>query len=541
MSILEVRPAGERALLIELSDLDSVLALNGALLDHPLPGQAEVLPAARTVQLSFNTPEQARAAMHLAADIALGESAASTGRLIEIPVHYDGADLAAVAELTGLSVAAVIDAHCAQQWTAAFGGFAPGFAYLAAENDTLQVPRRDSPRTAVPAGSVALAGNYSAVYPRESPGGWQLLGHTELQMWDSHRENPALIAPRDIVRFRAVPARATLSEPTTAQPSTPPSNGESAAKGPGLRILDAGLQSLLQDEGRAHLGHLGVPRSGAADLTALHQANRLVGNHPARAAIENLTGRLEVQAQGDLVLALAGADVCADITPAEHDELRRPRPAPLNAPFALLDGERLRLSPGAAGLRSYLSIRGGFAVEAELGSCSSDTLSGLGPAPLCGGDFLPVTPVLSGHIVGAPEPSTLPLPEAEGHYLLRITPGPRADWFGASGLTRLTEQDWVVSSDSNRVGMRLSTTDQGQPLERTRTGELQSEGVPLGALQVPPNGLPVLFLADHPVTGGYPVIATVREADVALAAQLPPGTHVRFTLDSPGALNPATR
>lgn len=524
MSITAVHAAGSHDVLVELDDLESVLSLDALLQAQPLPGQRDVLAAAATLMVKFENVEQARQARQLLPKLTLNTAAATTGKLVTIEVYYDGADLETVGELTGLGAQGVINAHTGQQWRATFGGFAPGFAYLLGENTDLQVPRRESPRTQVPTGSVALAGEYSAVYPRQSPGGWQLIGHTNVALWDLGRENPALIRPQDRVQFIA--SRQALTVKTAASAATE----TEAPTGTGLAILDSGLQSLLQDTGRQGFGGLGVPASGAADLASLHQANRLVGNTADSACIENLTGRMSLLAHGDQVLAVCGAEARLVITPAAGDDLRAEREVCMDAPFALLDGERLDLEPTGNGLRSYLSIRGKIQLPRILGSLSTDTLSGVGPAPLMDGSFLPVSLPENLQIVGQGEPSTLPRPDAEGCYVLRVQAGPRDDWFGPAGLPKLLDQRWLVTSESNRIGVRLGTEGDASALERVRSGELSSEGVALGSLQVPPSGLPVLFLADHPVTGGYPVIATVIAEDLSAAAQLPPGSQLRFEL-----------
>lgn len=528
MSVQHVRLAGTRSVLVELEDLDSVLALNAALEASPLPGQLDVLTAASTVLIKTDSHCAAKHAAALVPSLDLGVAGTQAGKLITVEVTYNGADLAAVAELTGQSVEAVIAAHTSQTWTAAFGGFAPGFAYLLGENSVLDVPRRSSPRTAVPSGSVALAGGYSAVYPRQSPGGWQLLGHTETPMWDPGREHPALIRPQDRVQF--VP----VTERTSIRTDAPSTVGTSSTRtGARLQVLDPGLQSLFQDLGRPGQGNLGVTVSGAADTASSRQANRLVGNRSQAVVIENLTGSMQLRALRDVVLAVTGAEAGIRITPAENDEIRSERSPAMNTPFALLPGETLALTPTGRGLRSYLAVRGGFSVEEMLDSASSDTLSGLGPQPLAAGQQLAVGPDRNLPAVGFPEPSTLPHTDDAGDYLLRVVPGPRDDWFGSPGLQQLVSQRWGISAESNRVGVRL-LADAGGPLTRIRSGELASEGVVPGALQVPPSGLPVLFLTDHPVTGGYPVIATVVAEDLSAAAQLPPGATIRFALvDTP--------
>lgn len=533
MSIIAARLAGTRAVLVELSDLDSVLALAGLLKEDPMPGQRDVLAAARTVFIKTDSAANARLIARAVLDVELGQAPRDAGSLVEIPVNYDGEDLGEVAKLTGLSVEGVINAHSQQSWRAAFSGFAPGFAYLLGDNQLLNVPRRSTPRKVVPAGTVALAGDYSAVYPRRSPGGWQLIGHTDAVLWDLGREKPALIRPQDRVRF--VPARSVLQVSTASKPASPPAVAVPCATVPVsgsslIEVLDPGLQSLIQDRGRSGFGDLGVSAAGAADATSANQVNRLVGNAVDCAVIENLMSSLILRAQGDAVLAVSGAVATIRITPRDGDDFHREREVPMDTPFALLDDETLTLAPTGNGLRSYIGVRGGFDVPQVLGSRSTDSMSGIGPAPLSAGTLLPVGTIYGAHVVGNPEPSALPVADADGVYTLRITAGPRDDWFGEPGLARLTGQTWILSSDSNRVGVRLTLGEDAEPLERTRVGELESEGVAQGALQVPPSGLPVLFLADHPVTGGYPVIAGVIAEDLGAAAQLQPGDRLRFVV-----------
>ncbi|NOJ59979.1 5-oxoprolinase/urea amidolyase family protein [Arthrobacter sp. 260] len=548
MSQPEIRWAGPRALLIQLDSLESVLAVHARLQEQPLRGQVDVLAAAQTVLAVFDAGTTARAARTALAhlDTAPATDTAATGDPVRIEVVYDGDDLAEVGRLTGLDPDGVVAAHTGQLWTAAFGGFAPGFAYLVGENETLTVPRRTSPRTAVPAGAVALAGNFSAVYPRRSPGGWQLIGHTASRLWDLDRDQPALLRPGTAVQYVAVRETLTLTDPTpddgTHSITTPPSTGHS------LEVIAPGPQSLIQDLGRPGLGDVGVSKAGAADTASARQANRLVGNAPGDAVIETILGGLTVRAHGELTLALTGAITPAEITPAEIRGVgTSTRTAPMGSPFALHDGETLQLDVPDAGLRTYVAIRGGIDVPQVLGSRSTDVMSGIGPAPLTAATVLPIGPIDQGRTVGAAEPSTLPDAIRLGSkepVLLRITSGPRHDWFTPASQESLTTQTWTVTGESNRIGVRLAvgaTPDNeapGQPLERVVTDELPSEGVVAGSLQVPPSGLPVLFLADHPVTGGYPVIGVVVPEDLPIAAQVAPGTTLQFQTVDPETLQP---
>ena len=200
MRILDCGPA---ALLVEFESLPEVLAFTTAAEAARTAGITDLIPGAQTVLVCFESLSPASAAAWIRS-IEIGPAAARRGGIVEIPVRYDGPDLAVVAELTGLTIAQVISAHTDAEWTCAFGGFAPGFGYLVGGGPVLRVPRRDTPRVTVPAGSVGLAGEFSGIYPRASPGGWQLLGRTELSLWDVRRAQPALIRPGAIVRFRAI-------------------------------------------------------------------------------------------------------------------------------------------------------------------------------------------------------------------------------------------------------------------------------------------------------------------------------------------------
>jgi KipI family sensor histidine kinase inhibitor len=198
---MNVLPYGDRAVLVEIDD---VLALTAALRANPPPGTVDIVPAAHTVLVRSEANLDVVHRHILALDICAAPDT-EVRRSLEFEVTYDGADLAEVSTLTGLSPAEVIARHTASRWTVGFCGFSPGFGYLVGGDPALAVPRRASPRTRVPAGSVALAGEYSAIYPRESPGGWQLIGRTDAVVWDVDSDPPTLLDPGTRVRFRAGP------------------------------------------------------------------------------------------------------------------------------------------------------------------------------------------------------------------------------------------------------------------------------------------------------------------------------------------------
>jgi biotin-dependent carboxylase-like uncharacterized protein len=275
-----------------------------------------------------------------------------------------------------------------------------------------------------------------------------------------------------------------------------------------LRVARAGTLTTAQDRGRPGWAHLGVPRAGALDGPAAALANRIVGNDPRAAVLEVTLGGLTLTSTVSTWVAVTGA------------------PAPLT-----VDGEArghgraewlpagavLELGTPAVGVRSYVAVAGGVDVEPVLGSRSTDTLAWVGPSRVADGMELPV-----GTPASAPAPHDTPRPPPAGP--LRVVPGPRDDWFADHAWELLLGTSWVVHDDSNRIGLRLT----GPKLERARAGELPSEGMVLGAVQVPPSGQPLVFLADHPPTGGYPVIGVVHHEDVWRCAQVRPGEPVRF-------------
>jgi biotin-dependent carboxylase-like uncharacterized protein len=283
-----------------------------------------------------------------------------------------------------------------------------------------------------------------------------------------------------------------------------------------LDVLRPGPSATVQDLGRPGQAALGVPGSGALDRGALRLGNRLVANPEGASAVEATLGGLALRARGRLTLALAGA-------PAELTVDGRPV-GPYRA-VTVPDGATVVVGTPTRGMYCYLAVRGGLATPVVLGSRSTDVLSGIG-APLVEGDLLPVGPP-PGEAVPAADVVPVGAPTA-GDVEVRALLGPRHDWFDAQSLTALAAARWLVTGRTSRVGMRLA----GPKLRRARAGELPSEGTALGALQVPPTGQPVLFLADHPVTGGYPVIAVVRSGDLDRVAQARPGQHLRLRIDA---------
>ncbi|WP_406285494.1 biotin-dependent carboxyltransferase family protein [Streptomyces sp. NBC_00209] len=278
-----------------------------------------------------------------------------------------------------------------------------------------------------------------------------------------------------------------------------------------IEVVRAGALTTVQDAGRGGWAHLGVPRSGALDAPSHRLANRLAGNPGTAAVLETTVTGCAVRPDRPVVAVVGGAPCRVTVDG---------RPVAWGAPVRVPAGAVLDAGPATRGLRSYVAFGGGLLPEPVLGSRSADLLSGLGPAPLRDGDVLPL-----GHEVAQPVAvDAVPWPAVPEVLVLPVHLGPRHAWFTDEALRTLTTAAYRVSPQSNRIGLRT----EGPALERARAGELPSEGMVLGAVQVPPDGRPVVFLNDHPTTGGYPVVGVVSEPALAAAAQAAAGTVVRF-------------
>lgn len=273
-----------------------------------------------------------------------------------------------------------------------------------------------------------------------------------------------------------------------------------------VRILDPGALTTVQDLGRPGHAHLGVPRSGALDQPALRLGNRLVGNPESAAGLETTLTGVRFRADGALRFAVTGAACAVRVDGRE---------AAWGMSVSVPAGAVIEVGSAVDGLRSYVCLAGGLVVSPVLGSRSTDLLSGLGPAVVRADDVL----ALGEPTGAAPEAE---IPRSRPGNVLRIDLGPRDDWFTSKSVAALDGASYTVAAASNRIGLRLS----GMPLERARAGELATEPMVLGAVQVPPNGQPVVFLADHPTTGGYPVIGVVRREDLVVCAQARPGERL---------------
>lgn len=286
--------------------------------------------------------------------------------------------------------------------------------------------------------------------------------------------------------------------------------------GPAFEVITPGARTTFQDLGRPGHAAEGIGRSGAADRASHRLANRLVGNDERAVTLEVVLGGLELRALATVDIALTGA-----VRPATVNG----RAVGFHAPFTLHLDDTLRLGHGTKQVYSYLAVAGGFIAEQVLGSSATDQLSGVGPPPLQAGMQVPIGRAPSGgHRV-----DVAPVAPPQDPVELVVVAGPRADWFVAGALDELCRAPYVVTTNSSRVALRL----EGPRILRSRTEELPSEALVRGAIQVPPDGRPIVFGADHPVTGGYPVLAVVVDGCLDAAAQAQPGAHIRFRRPQP--------
>ncbi|WP_158289564.1 5-oxoprolinase subunit PxpB [Paenibacillus flagellatus] len=509
-------------------------------------------PEDRSVSLYETVCDRVRAVLSAASGADAEEAGAVT-----VPVCYGGAygpDLDAVAAYHGLRAEDVVALHAGADYVVAMIGFAPGFPYLAGLPDELATPRRATPRASVPAGSVGIAGGQTGIYPLETPGGWNVIGRTPLALFKPHDAQPSLLRAGDRVRFEPVTperfeqlAAAAAAEAGAGRrraggaawtEAAKPAGGGAEREGALAIVERPGVLATVQDGGRAGSQRLGVSAGGAADGFALRAANALAGNAPDAAALELTLGGFALRFAADALVAVAGGGSA----PTVDGE-----PLPRWRAVFVRRGAQLAFAPAASGCRAYLAVAGGFAVPAVLGSRGTHVPAGIGGLdgrPLRAGDVLPLgaaPPAATGLLAAlrrradaagaawAAAPwgvSPYALPAYADRPVVRVTPGPEYGRFAPDVRRLLVAAPFVVSPRSDRMGCRLD----GPRLALDGAGGLLSEPVTAGTIQVPPDGGPVVLLADRQTTGGYPRIAQVAEADVPLLAQARPGTEVRFEM-----------
>lgn len=505
---------GDRGLLVEYApevsaEVNALVRGADAALAR-LPGVVEVVPALRSLLVVYDPRDVSFDALAHRAEAAVRGAAPvpdEGGRLLEIPVAYGGAhgpDLEAVAAACGLPPAEFVRLHASVLYRAFMLGFSPGFPYLGLLPPQLRVPRRPTPRTRIPPGSVAIADLFTGIYPQETAGGWHLLGRTPLRLFDPFADPPCLLRSGDRVRF--VPLGGAV-----AFPDPPPPVGRAPVR-PALEVVRPGLLTTIQDAGRLGWSRLGIPGSGAMDRQSLDAANAAVGNAPGAAAVELAFPGPTLRALSGVVLAVAGADFDARVNASPLEPLTA---IPLRA------GDVLTFRSPRRGQWAYVAVAGGIDVPPVFGSRSTFARGGLGGfdgRALRAGDVLG-----TGEASGAGravQPARVTTPPG----LLRVVLGPQADYFPVDAQAAILGQPFEVTMHRDRSGMRL----RGPRLTHRDRAEILSDALLPGAIQVPADGNPVITLADGPTTGGYPKLAAVITADLDRLVQHSPGDRLRF-------------
>lgn len=424
-------------------------------------------------------------------------------RLVEIPVAY-GEELEAVASLLGRSADEVMELHSGAEYMVATLGFSPGFPYLLGLPEELVLPRKATPAR-VPAGSVAIAGNQAGIYPVASQGGWHVLGRTDVGLFDPKLENPTLLIPGDRVRF--VPVAKCKASRKTRVP---------AMRKRGVRVIEAGAMTTVQDFGRPGWQKLGVSPGGAADPVAAMVVNRLVGNADDAAVLECCMSGPVLEFPFAARIAFSG-----------WSDARSGRPVDIPA------GETIDLRGHLTAVRGYIAIAGGFDVPKILGSRATDVRGGFGGLhgrALRAGDVLPVGKARFGPLEGDWRIGW-PHETARGGMIeLRFLTGMQSTWFSDATRAAFTSSIYQIRPVSDRTGTRLD----GPVLHTMEEMSMLSQPVVAGSVQVPPDGKPIILLSERQTIGGYPQIAHVISADLPKLARAWPGTPIRFrevTLD----------
>jgi len=498
---LAVRAAGASA----GETLGRVRSVAAAIRAAAIPGVIDVVASPGRVTVAYEPLavgeiEALRDAVAAASATAGGGGGEPT--VHEIPVAYDGPDLEEVCALHGITREALVAAHTGPDYLVEAIGFLPGFGYLSGLPETLATPRRATPRRLVPAGAVGIGGGQTGAYPFASPGGWNLVGRTNVRLFDVARPRPAVLVVGDRVRFVAAEL------PPAGPPEPPPM---AAATDAAITVIQPGLFTTVQDLGRPGHRAAGVPLAGAADRVALRLANLLVGNPEDAAAIECTLLGPTLRFDRDAVVAIAGAEFPG---------------LPGGVATRVTAGTELALGHATAGCRGALAVAGGIDVPPVLGSRSTLVVAGLGGfagRPLRAGDRLAVGDgrLQTCPATGAARGADLKSAECSPPAVLRIIPGEHADAFTGQAWSR----PFRASSRSDRMGLRLDGA--------AMTGAAAFAGLPSvavfpGTVQVPPDGRPIVLLADAQTIGGYPVLGQVIAVDLQWAAQLRPGQEVRF-------------
>lgn len=553
----EVYPLGDGAITICFGNEiapeinDNVLKAAETLEALDLPGLFELVPTYCTLMVHYNRELYSFAEISKKIKEVLGkisgEGGAFKGRLMEIPVCYGGEkgpDIGNVAEHGKLTEKEVIRIHTEPEYRVYMLGFLAGFPYLGGLDSRLETPRLESPRTKIEPGSVGIAGKQTGAYSIASPGGWQLIGRTPLKLYDKDREEPALLRAGDRVKFREIDAaeyerlsaEAANSGTMEAQKKAVEKNagtdkldGDNEEKGatPTFTIQNPGLLTTIQDQGRTGYRSMGVSVSGAMDKASAALANMILGNSYKEAVLECMMLGPSLEFKKATKIAIAGARTTPKLNGvpvAEYMELE------------VKAGDILSFGPITQGMFFYIAFAGGIDVPEELGSRSTHmrtNMGGLEGRKLAKGDSICVrTDLLNSaskkeasgaRVVAINGGNFRPIWRKE--ITLRVIPDRFEERFTKEGVNTFYGSEYTVSNSCDRMGYRL----EGNAVEHKNGADIITDGVIMGSVQIPPNGQPIIMMADCQTTGGYTRIGNIISEDLSKLAQCGPGCKVRFT------------
>lgn len=525
---MELIPLGDCAVLVKVkaktavAALDEVTQLCRALKAAPFTGITDIVPAFTTITVHYDPAKViVKSGAPVTAVMAwidkvppAPKAHRAKPRNIVLPVCYGGdagPDIAAVATHTKLSESEVIRVHSKGFYRVAAVGFSPGFPYLLGLAPRLATPRRSTPRAAVPAGSVGIGGHHTGVYPMATPGGWMLIGRTPTRLFRPENETePTLLSAGDGVIFKPVTEKQAeqLLEKTVAQAESKIPKNRAV-----LEVIKPGMLTTVQDLGRPGHQHWGIPAGGAMDRQAARVANLLLGNDENAPLLEMTLAGPRLEFLRDTWIAVTGAEV---------------RGVAGWRPLRVEAGQVVSFEEMIRGARAYIAVAGGLEIARVLGGAGTLPRAGVGGwngRALRAGDRLAAAAGGELETTGNWSASAEFSAATGGDLIVRFTRGPQWDWFAAASRRTFLGKPFKVTATSDRMGIRLDGP--GLRLEN-EARELASEGVGFGSVQVPPDGKPIVLMADRQTIGGYPKIGHVIAVDLPRLAQARAGNLVRF-------------
>jgi KipI family sensor histidine kinase inhibitor len=524
---MQITPLGDSAVIIsvgpkvDLATVEAGLRVAEALGGKPLAGVTDIVPAFNTVTVHYDvsrvpfaatTPLAAVETWIKATMAKAGKRRTGKPKEFIVPVCYggeDGPDMADVALHTKLTEAEIIKLHTGGSYTVAALGFAPGFPYLMGLSPKLHMPRRGTPRLAVPVGSVGIGGTHTGVYSLATPGGWALIGQTPWRLFRPEEIHaPTLLAAGDTVRFKAISRKDWGAH---AEKIPAPGNYKTPKNIAVVEVVKAGVLTTVQDMGREGWQHLGITGGGAMDRRAARIANLLLGNPDDAPVLEATLVGPELKFLRDTWIAVTGAEV---------------RGVAGWRPLKIEAGDTLSLAELTRGSRVYIAVAGGFDVPRVLGGAGTllrAAMGGWNGRALQVGDRLAaraVSLVTDGRWAAGEEFRTA----RSGEVRARFVRGGQWDRFTAAAHKAFTAKSYRITPQSDRMGLRL----EGVALKLTSDEPLTSEGVGFGTVQVPADGQPIVLMADRQTIGGYPKIGHVIAVDLPALAQARAGDVINF-------------